>query len=37
MEKKIYTTPTVTSHGKAEVKTLGPGGRLLELIDWRRR
>ena len=33
--KKTYTPPTVIRHGNAVVQTLGRGGRLLELINFR--
>ena len=35
--KKTYETPTVVRHGDAVRATLGRGGRLLELINWRPR
>jgi hypothetical protein len=35
--KKDYASPTLVSHGKAVQVTLGRGGRLLELINWRPR
>jgi hypothetical protein len=33
--KKTYSTPTVVKHGDAVAVTLGNGGQLLELINWR--
>jgi hypothetical protein len=33
--KKAYTTPTVVNHGNVVEMTLGRGGQLLELINWR--
>lgn len=37
MQKKTYNAPAVIRHGSAAVVTLGDGGRLLELINWRPR
>ncbi|MFL5384716.1 MAG: lasso RiPP family leader peptide-containing protein [Longimicrobiaceae bacterium] len=33
--KKTYTPPTLVKHGNAVAATLGRGGRLLELINFR--
>ena len=33
--KKTYTTPTLVKHGSAVAMTLGPGGQLLEFINFR--
>ena len=35
--KKTYSTPTLVAHGSAVSATLGQGGRLLELINFRPR
>jgi hypothetical protein len=35
--KKTYSTPTIVTHGNAVAATLGQGGGLLELINWRPR
>jgi hypothetical protein len=33
--KKTYTTPSLVKHGNAVAATLGRGGQLIELINWR--
>jgi hypothetical protein len=35
--KKTYQAPTVTFHGGAVDQTRGPKGRLLELINFRKK
>ena len=35
--KKTYASPTLVKHGNAVQVTLGMGGRLLELINFRPR
>jgi hypothetical protein len=33
--KKNYASPTLVKHGTAVAATLGRGGQLIELINWR--